>query len=236
MNETKVVTWLCVLWMLPQEVFTVPGRTRGGKAGRKFRHHRIHHALNDAELLGRLAARAEEGADLHPAQQSSSPACAAAGSSRDGDAAGASPLSLSPLSSLPLSAEVDAACHSAAAPANGGGAAAIVPTDSSVALRVEHLFRLGHVQRAMRSLVSTTGKATWTRRLSATPCAPCTPRVLASCRRAPATPPSWSSSRRGWRTRCCAATRARRQAPPATAPTSSRCWLRTPHVSVRWRC
>ena len=33
MNETKVVTWLCVLWMLPQEVFTVPGRTRGGKAG-----------------------------------------------------------------------------------------------------------------------------------------------------------------------------------------------------------
>ena len=159
MNETKVVTWLCVLWMLPQEVFTVPGRTRGGKAGRKSRHHRIHHALTDAELLGRLAARAEEGADHHAAQQSSSPAYAAAGSSRDEDAAGASPLSLSPLSSLPLSAEVDAAGHSAAAPANGGGAAAIMPTDSSVALREAHLFRLGHVQRAMRSLVSTTGKA-----------------------------------------------------------------------------
>ena len=34
-----------------------------------------------------------------------------------------------------------------------------MPTDSSVALRVEHLLRLGHVQRAMRSLVSTVGKA-----------------------------------------------------------------------------
>ena len=59
MNESKVVTWLCVLWMLPQEVFTVPGRTRGGKAGRKSRHHRIHHALGDATLLSRLAARVE---------------------------------------------------------------------------------------------------------------------------------------------------------------------------------
>ena len=42
MDEAKVVTWLCVLWMLPQEVFTVPGRTRGGKAGRKSRQHRLH--------------------------------------------------------------------------------------------------------------------------------------------------------------------------------------------------
>ena len=54
-DVTRVVTWLCVLWMLPQEVFTVPGRSRGGKHGRKLRHHRIHYMLNDAALLGRLA-------------------------------------------------------------------------------------------------------------------------------------------------------------------------------------
>ena len=33
------------------------------------------------------------------------------------------------------------------------------PTDPRVARRVEHLFRLGHRQRAMRALVSTTGMA-----------------------------------------------------------------------------
>ena len=157
MNEPKVVTWLCVLWMLPQEVFTVPGRTRGGKAGRKSRHHRIHHALSDATLLSRLAARAEGGAET-PTQHPSSPACEA-GSAWVENAAVESLPSLSVLSPLPQSVEADAACHSAAVPADGRGAAPRAPTDSSIALRVEHLFRLGHVQRAMRSLVSTTGKA-----------------------------------------------------------------------------
>src|SRR6202000_1585556 len=80
MDERKVITWLCVLWMLPQEVFTVPGRTRGGKAGRTLRHHRIHHILNDAALLARLAARAEGGADPGPpAVNVESPAAPAGG-------------------------------------------------------------------------------------------------------------------------------------------------------------
>ena len=55
MNEPKVITWLCVLWMLPQEVFTVPGRARGGKAGRKSRYHRIHHAGHTRPARGHRA-------------------------------------------------------------------------------------------------------------------------------------------------------------------------------------
>jgi hypothetical protein len=162
MSEAKVVTWLCVLWMLPQEVFTVPGRTRGGRAGRMSRHHRIHHALNDATLLGRLAEMAE-GVAGAPAQHPCS-AADAAGGARDGDAASVSPPSLLLLSPLPSPAGADAARPSAAAAAAAARtdhqrADAGVPTDGRVALRVEHLFRLGHVQRAMRSLVSSTGKA-----------------------------------------------------------------------------
>ena len=161
MNETRVVTWLCVLWMLPREVFTVPGRSRGGKAGRKSRHHRIHHALSDATLLARLAARAEEGT-VPPAQHPSSLA-RAVGGGREEQATGESLESLESLptlSSLSLSAEGDAEdCSTAVASVDGRGTAPAAPTDSGVALRVEHLFRLGHAQRAMRSLVSTTGKA-----------------------------------------------------------------------------
>lgn len=160
MNEGRVITWLCVLWMLPQEVFTVPGRTRGGKAGRKLRHHRIHHILNDATLLGRLAARAEEGADSTTERQVSD--AAANGDQQDGDA------TRETLSSLAAAeqhyhawpgSEVGDEVREDATAAAGHRGAWTRPTDCNIALRVEHLFRLGHVQRAMRALVSTTGKA-----------------------------------------------------------------------------
>ena len=164
MNEAKVITWLCVLWMLPQEVFTVPGRTRGGRAGRKSRYHRIHHTLNDATLLSRLAARAEAGAQAEsdPSVDSRERSVCAAGAVRDADEGDQSAASLSQLlssssSSSPLAVGLPGP---PAAEAPAALLFASKPTaDSTVALRVEHLFQLGHVQRAMRSLVSTTGKA-----------------------------------------------------------------------------
>jgi len=160
MNEGKVITWLCVLWMLPQEVFTIPGRMRGGKAGRKLRHHRIHHILNDATLLGRLAARAEEVADPTAGSQGSH--AAAAGDQQDGDATRETLPSLAVAEQhyqVWPGSEAGGGVPDGATAAAGHRGAWTRPTDCSVALRVEHLFRLGHVQRAMRALVSTTGKA-----------------------------------------------------------------------------
>ena len=162
MNEAKVITWLCVLWMLPQEVFTVPGRTRGGRMGRKLRHHRIHHILNDAALLSRLAARAETGSDS-----------AMEGQEAYHDTAVAHQLNrvatweledLSPMEGLEqCSGQAGSGAGDGVrgdtAPVDCHEGTCATPTDRNAARRVEHLFRLGHVQRAMRTLVSTTGKA-----------------------------------------------------------------------------
>ena len=50
----EVVAHLCVLWMLPGEIFTVPSRSGGGSARRKNRHNRIHGKLNDDGLIMRM--------------------------------------------------------------------------------------------------------------------------------------------------------------------------------------
>jgi hypothetical protein len=147
MDERKVITWLCVLWMLPQEVFTVPGRTRGGKAGRKLRHHRIHHLLNDAALLARLAARAEGVAGPGPPPAGVESPADPTGALRDWT------------DSLPSCSENDGSTVHNAAPAPEGGAACALPAARAAALRAEHFFRQGHLRRALRALACTTGKA-----------------------------------------------------------------------------
>jgi len=161
MNEAKVITWLCVLWMLPQEVFTVPGCTRGGKMGRKLRHHRIHHILNDAALLSRLVARAEAGSD----------SALEGKEAYDHNAAVEHQLNTMATWELQDRSPREAPEHSSVHAGSGAGDGRGVetapvngheeawPTERNAALRVEHLFRQGHVQRAMRALVSTTGKA-----------------------------------------------------------------------------
>jgi hypothetical protein len=163
MNEAQVITWLCVLWLLPQEVFTIPGRMRGGKAGRKSRHHRIHHILNDAALLGRLAARVEERTG-HVADSESRPAGAPAAVDAVQSASPAA-ASLSCLSPAGQHSDDAAALPDSELEVNEPARTApddevrIPSADERVAARVEHLFRQGHAQRAMRALVSTTGMA-----------------------------------------------------------------------------
>jgi hypothetical protein len=157
MNERKVVMLLIVLWLLPQEVFTVPGRSRGGRQGRKNRHHRIHHVLNDAALLGRLAERVERAA--HGDGPDQVRAASADGVCREGRA------SCDPLAFVGDAMEQSGGLRSEDDASAAGTAAAgfveecVQPTDSRVAQRVGHLFRLGHCQRAMRALVSTSGVA-----------------------------------------------------------------------------
>ena len=152
MDEQKVLRLLCVLWMLPQEVFTVPGRTRGGKAGRKLRHHRIHHLLNDASLLGRLAESAEECVGPAGGHHGASGSAPLPEGPSDGDAVRVPPRSASSDGSggvpvaLSTRADRDAGTDVSAA-------------DRAAALRAEHLLRLGHVPRALRALTSTIGKA-----------------------------------------------------------------------------
>ncbi len=161
MDEARVITWLCVLWLLPQEVFTVPGRTRGGKAGRKSRHHRIHHILNDAALLGRLAVRVEERTG-HVADTCSASVPAAADAAHGAPPAAASLPCLSPSGQH---SDGDAVLANAEMEAKEAVRTATTDeartpsADERIAARVEHLFQLGHAQRAMRALVSTTGMA-----------------------------------------------------------------------------
>jgi hypothetical protein len=168
MNEDKVVTWLCVLWMLPQEVFTVPGRGRGGKTGRKLRHNRIHHILNDATLLSRLAARAETRPDGAVESQDSDGAAAAVHTQRAGvvmpDLQHLSPgVTGTEQREVGTGERAGVRVDVAVPPVDDHGAAGtwppVRPKDRDVARRVEHFFRLGHTQRAMRALVSTMGKA-----------------------------------------------------------------------------
>ncbi len=63
MNEAEVVGHICVLWLLPASVFSVPGRARGGQRGRRHRRNRIHHALYDRELIARLFASVMQSQD-----------------------------------------------------------------------------------------------------------------------------------------------------------------------------
>ena len=155
MNELKVITLLCVLWMLPQEMFTVPGRSRGGKQGRRSRHHRIHHMLNDDGLLSRLAARVERGAPPDQVRD----AGAAPGECGEASMPGDSFASM--VDDVEFSDDGQGQDGAAVAGISAADSAegCAHPMDPRVARRVEHLFRLGHQQRAMRVLKSTTGMA-----------------------------------------------------------------------------
>ena len=155
MNELKVITLLCVLWMLPQEMFTVPGRSRGGKQGRRSRHHRIHHMLNDDGLLSRLAARVERGAPPDQVRD----AGAAPGECGEASTPGDSFASM--VDDVEFSDDGQGQDGAAVAGISAADSAegCAHPMDPRVARRVEHLFRLGHQQRAMRVLKSTTGMA-----------------------------------------------------------------------------
>ena len=155
MNELKVITLLCVLWMLPQEMFTVPGRSRGGKRGRRSRHHRIRHMLNDGGLLSRLAARVERGAPPDQVRD----AGAAPGECGEASMPGDSFASM--VDDVEFSDDGQGQDGAAVAGISAADSAdgCAHPMDPRVARRVEHLFRLGHQQRAMRVLKSTTGMA-----------------------------------------------------------------------------
>jgi hypothetical protein len=54
MDVPTVVSHLGAFWSLPREVFAIPARSRGGKAGKRIRHHRIYHKLKDESLVQRV--------------------------------------------------------------------------------------------------------------------------------------------------------------------------------------
>jgi hypothetical protein len=151
MDERTVTAHLCVLWMLPQEVFTIPGRSRGGKKGRRQRHHRIHHALNDKGLIARLTNTAMSGTAVPAAQDDPSDA-------------------LQPLSDMTLSDDEDTPPRSPSpedsdvstqpcSPGDQSDTSVEAAGDARVIQRVEHFFGRGHAVRALRCLTSTRGKA-----------------------------------------------------------------------------
>ena len=57
MDEPTVAQWVVALLMLPNEVFTIPSRTRGGARGGKSRRHRVRHRLSDTGLVSRMVSR-----------------------------------------------------------------------------------------------------------------------------------------------------------------------------------
>lgn len=54
MDTRAVIAHLCILWMLPGEIFTTPSRSGAGAARRRNRYNRIHHKLNDDGLIQRM--------------------------------------------------------------------------------------------------------------------------------------------------------------------------------------
>ena len=158
MDEAKVIGLVCVLWMLPAAVFATPGRTRGGLRGRRSRHHRIHHALEDRQLLVQLFAQVwgegcqhseagdDGGATLHRIVRDEAVAATSvqAESAELGDASGEAESSSSSDSSL--SGDDDGE-HSASCEAR------------RAAQQVECHMEAGHLTRAMQCLSSTSRKA-----------------------------------------------------------------------------
>lgn len=73
MDVHAIITNLCILWMLPTEVFSSPSRTGGGAQRRKSRHRRIHHLLSDDQLIGRMMQELTTGLDnIHTSSYSDS--------------------------------------------------------------------------------------------------------------------------------------------------------------------
>jgi hypothetical protein len=142
LDEAIIVGHLCVLWMLPMAVFSAPGRSRGGARGRRSRHHRIHHALEDKDLAGRLLSHVLQG-DREPAPE------------EDDDAL---PSGLEHPFTGEDSGEGDASMGRAT-PGSMTSSTAETLADARAVQRVEGLLRNGHSQRALRSLSSTTSKA-----------------------------------------------------------------------------
>jgi hypothetical protein len=140
MDEAIVVGHLCVLWMLPTAVFSAPGRSRGGARGRRSRYHRIHHALGDRGLAGRLLSHVLQG-DREPDPV---------------DAGDALPSGLGHVFTGEESGEEDASMDRARP---GSSFTTATLPDVRAVQRVEGLLRKGHSQRALRNLSSTTSKA-----------------------------------------------------------------------------
>jgi phage tail protein X len=140
MDETAIVGHLCVLWMLPMAVFSAPGRARGGTRGRRSRINRIHHALGDSGLTGRLLAQVLLG--VHTA----------------------TPDMVDDLCSemeqtaISLDAVDDDEPMEKAGPALSAAANVTLP-DVRAVQRAEALMRAGHSRRALQALSSTTAKA-----------------------------------------------------------------------------
>ena len=60
MDELLLTKRIIALWILPQEVFTIPGKIRGGAKNRKAQLHRIARNLNDPNLYDRVLGMADE--------------------------------------------------------------------------------------------------------------------------------------------------------------------------------
>jgi len=153
MDERAVVAHLCVLWMLPGEVFAVPTRTGGGKVKRRNQHHRIHHRLRDDALVRRLTAEAmNRSADL--SRDSEDDVCT------DTDDCLTSSLDM-----VLVDVVHDNSSDQGTSSDDPGGIdresenCSRKAVDTKAAKRAHTMFETGHPHRAMQALKSTTRKA-----------------------------------------------------------------------------
>ena len=164
MDEAKVIGLVCVLWLLPAAVFATPGRTRGGRRGRRSRHHRIHHALEDRQLLAKLFTQVwgdqlqrgntdDESEGILQRIADARDDDASVASSRD-DAAMLGDASECAEQSSPSSLQSDNDSHSDSDCEHSGAREA-----KRAAQQVECHMAAGHLTRAMRCLSSTSSKA-----------------------------------------------------------------------------
>ena len=140
MDIHGVITNLCILWMLPAEVFSSPGHSGGGASRRRNRYNRIKRKLSDEGLITRmmkeLIARPSAAVDGPDAEGWSSLASALNVSTSDPDLS-------------PRSPEHERTINTAAAHTQRDD-------DKRCVQRSERLFRLGHSYRALQALTSDT--------------------------------------------------------------------------------
>ena len=154
LDEMRVAADFCSWWFLYQEVFVPPGPPRGGAAGRRARINRIHHVLNDCNLVPRVmdaAAQMVTGlfAGLHSDEWDDVDVLEALSPSDTSDAATRSGSN----SAGPRAAHGDTAASDSPLPAGASRA------DVSAAHRAEYQFIAGHTSRATKTLTSSTRKA-----------------------------------------------------------------------------
>ena len=144
MDERAVITQLCVLWMLPGEIFAVP--PRGGKKAKRNRLNMIQRRLDDGGLIDRVTQRMLDSLPAPAGDEERAWAIAAATAITDSES---DTSDSSDSSQCASDEETDSAVQHAAALTR------LRAADKRAVQRAERMFELGDIDRALQAVAST---------------------------------------------------------------------------------